>query len=233
MINENEVKSKLALALDVDDLVVATRMARSLQPFFSTIKVGLELFAATGPESVGVFLNLGYSVFLDLKFHDIPTTVKKASKVIGGLGASYLTIHASGGVEMLRAGVEGLAEGALEAGAKVPMALAVTILTSDDQASEHVLADRLSVATQASCGGYVCGSRDLRSAKSLAPGLIAVVPGTRPEGSEAHEQRRSTTPNQAITDGADLLVIGRAVTLADDPVAAAEAIFQAILAQNR
>jgi orotidine-5'-phosphate decarboxylase len=220
-----EVRAKLALALDVDDLVVATRLARMLSPYFSTVKVGLELFSATGPESVGALANLGYDVFLDLKLHDIPTTVRKASKVLGGVGATYLTLHAFGGVEMLRAGVEGLAEGAAEAGATAPTALAVTILTSDGGAPSHILPARLAVALDADCGGYVCAAADLPIAREVAPKLFSVVAGIRPAGSDRHDQTRASTPEEALGNGADLLVIGRAVTQADDPVAAAEGIF--------
>ena len=227
--SEDEARSHLALALDVDDLVVASRLARSMTPYFSTVKVGLELFSATGPESVAVFLNLGYKVFLDLKLHDIPTTVGKSAKVLGGLGVSYLTLHAFGGVEMLRAGVEGLAEGAAETGAAAPKALAVTILTSDDEIPSHVLPQRLKLAMAGKCQGYVCAAQDLPIAKGVSPDLFAVVPGTRPHGADLHDQRRSSTPMEAIANGADLLVIGRPVTLAGDPMKAAEAIFSSIL----
>ncbi len=226
---EDRARSRLALALDVDDLVVASRLARSMTPYFSTVKVGLELFSATGPESVAVFLNQGFKVFLDLKLHDIPTTVGKSAKVLGGLGASYLTLHAFGGVDMLRAGVEGLAEGAAETGAAVPKALAVTILTSDDEAPGHVLPKRLELAMAGGCQGYVCAAVDLPIAKGIAPKLFAAVPGIRPKGADRHDQRRSSTPEEAIANGADLLVVGRPVTLASDPIKAAEALFTSIL----
>ena len=126
-----EVRDRLALALDVDDLVAALRLARNLKPWFATVKVGLELFTASGPDAVASMLNAGFSVFLDLKLHDIPTTVRKSARVVGALGASYLTLHAHGGPAMLRAGVDGLREGAESAGAPVPLAVAVTVLTSD------------------------------------------------------------------------------------------------------
>jgi orotidine-5'-phosphate decarboxylase len=107
-----QTSDRLVLALDVDDLVVALRLAKRLQPYFATAKVGLELFSASGPDAVSSVADLGYDVFLDLKLHDIPTTVRKAARVIGALGTSYLTLHARSGPVMLRAGVEGLAEGA-------------------------------------------------------------------------------------------------------------------------
>jgi orotidine-5'-phosphate decarboxylase len=218
------VQDRLALALDVDDLVVALRMARQLKPYFGVAKVGLELFSANGPDAVAAICEVGYKVFLDVKLHDIPTTVGKAARVLGALGASYLTLHAFGGVPMLRAGVEGLNEGAAAAGLDAPTALAVTILTSDDGAPPHVLGNRVRAAVEGGCGGLVCAAADVKEAKQLAPRLVAVVPGVRPEGAAQNDQARATTPGAAIAAGADLLVIGRAVTAAKDRVAAAEAI---------
>lgn len=224
-----EVRERLAVALDVDDLVAALRLARKLQPYFRVAKVGLELFSAVGPDSIGALRDLGYDVFLDLKLHDIPTTVEKAARVLGSLGASYVTLHAHGGVPMLRAGVTGLAEGATSAGLEVPTALAVTVLTSDDDAPPHIMPKRVMVAAEAGCGGIVCAAPDLRDVRGYAPRLQRVVPGIRPEGSDVHDQRRTSTPRDALEAGADLLVIGRPVTHADDPAAAAEALVAELL----
>ena len=110
------VRGRLALALDVDDAVEAARLARQLRPWFGVAKVGLELFSAAGPEVVQSLIDNGYDVFLDLKMADIPTTVNRAARVLGALGVSYLTLHAFAGSAVLRAGVEGLAEGAEKAG---------------------------------------------------------------------------------------------------------------------
>jgi orotidine-5'-phosphate decarboxylase len=219
-----EVRSKLALALDVDDLVVALRLARELRPWFGTAKVGLELFSTVGPDAVTALSELGYDVFCDLKLHDIPTTVNRAAKVLGSIGASYLTLHAQGGAAMLRAGVDGLAEGAAQAGLDAPIALGVTVLTSDGGAPPHILPKRVLSAVEAGCGGLVCAASDVREARQYAPRLRIVVPGIRPSGAPAHDQARAATPRDAVEAGADLLVIGRAVTAADDPVAAAAAI---------
>lgn len=219
-----EVRDHLALALDVDDLVVAMRLARQLQPYFRVAKVGLELYSAVGPDTMGALTDLGYEVFLDLKLHDIPTTVEKAAKVLGSLGASYLTLHAHGGVPMLRAGVTGLAEGAANAGLEPPMALAVTVLTSDADAPPHIVPKRVMVAAEAGCGGIVCAASDLKDVHEYAPRLHRVVPGIRPAGVDANDQARTATPREALEAGADVLVIGRPVTLAPDPVAAAAAL---------
>ncbi|MGY6502292.1 MAG: orotidine-5'-phosphate decarboxylase [Acidimicrobiales bacterium] len=219
---------QLVLALDTDDLVVAMRLAAELRPFFSTAKVGLELYSAVGPDAIGGLVNLGYDVFCDLKLHDIPTTVNKAATVIGALGASYLTVHTSGGVDMLRAGVEGFAEGARRAELPDPTLLGVTVLTSDADASETTLRQRLGVAIEAGCGGVVCSAPDLPTVRSIGPRLFTLVPGIRPAGTAHDDQARVATPRAAIDAGADLLVIGRAVTQAADPVAAAAAIVESL-----
>jgi orotidine-5'-phosphate decarboxylase len=219
-----QTRDRLVLALDVDDLVLALRLARQLQPWFGTAKVGLELFSASGPDAVSTIADIGYDVFLDLKLHDIPTTVRRAARVIGALGATYLTLHARSGPAMLRAGVEGLTEGAEAAGLPRPMALAVTILTSDGDAPAHILGHRVAAAVEAGCGGMVVAADDVREAKQLAPRLLAVVPGIRMLTSDAHDQARPATPRRALDIGADLLVVGRTVTAAADPEAAAAAV---------
>jgi orotidine-5'-phosphate decarboxylase len=172
--------------------------------------------------------DMGYDVFLDLKLHDIPTTVEKAARVIGALGVKYLTIHAMGGPVMLRAGVEGFQQGAAAAGLGQPIPLAVTVLTSDNDAPEHILPKRIAHAVEAGTGGVICAGTDVALVKQLAPRMKTVVPGTRPPGAPTHDQARVTTPAEAVQAGADVLVIGRAVTAADDPKAAAEALAASI-----
>lgn len=222
------VRDRLVLALDVDDAVEAQRLAKQLNPWFGTAKVGLELFSAAGPRVVQTLIDDGYKVFLDLKIADIPNTVNKAARVLGALGVSYLTLHAFVGPVVLRAAVEGLNEGADRAGLPAPSALAVTILTSDPDAPPHILGKRVAAAAEARCAGVVCAASDVREAKQLAPRLLAVVPGVRPAGSPTHDQARSATPQDAIEAGADLLVIGRAVTAAEDRAAAAEALVKSL-----
>lgn len=220
----DSVRSRLALALDLDDLVEAHRMAAEMRPWFGVTKIGLELFCAAGPDAVGAMRDLGYRVFLDLKLFDIPTQVNRSARVLGALGVDYLTLHARGGIDMLRAGVEGLADGAAGAGLAEPIALAVTVLTSDDDAPAHIVPNRVRVAVEGGCSGLVLASSDLQTARELAPRLKRVVPGIRLPGSPGHDQSRSSTPQEAAANGADLLVIGRTVTAADDPRAAAAAV---------
>ena len=229
MTTMHPARGRLALALDVDDLVVATRLARQLAPWFGTAKVGLELFSAAGPEAIGALADLGFDVFLDVKLHDIPTTVTKAARVLGALGVRYLTLHATGGEVMLRAGVDGLAEGAAGAGLQAPLALAVTILTSDEGAPPHILPKRVAAAIEAGCGGIVCAAADVREAKQYGPRLFAAVPGIRTAGADPDDQARAATPAMALAAGADLLVVGRAVTAAPDRAAAAAHLADSIV----
>lgn len=221
---KHAARDHLALVLDTDDLVAATRLVRTMEPWFGIVKVGLELFSATGPEAVVAMRDLGFGVFCDLKMHDIPTQVGRACRVLGALGVNYVTLHAFGGTDMLRAGVEGLRAGAEAAGVDTPIALAVTVLTSDRDAPAHILPRRVAAAVEAGCGGIVCSPLDVREAKLYAPRLVAVVPGIRLPGSPADDQARTATPGDAIEAGADVLVIGRTVTAADDPLAAARVV---------
>ena len=217
------IRSRLALALDVDDIVEARRMARLLQPWFGVAKVGLELFSAAGPEAIEAMKADGFAVFADLKLLDIPTTVNKAARVMGSLGVSYLTVHTRAGVDHLRAGVEGVAAGASAAGLPAPTCLGITVLTSEP-ADLVALEQRVRIVLDAQCGGLVCSASDLPTVRSVAPNVVTVVPGIRPAGVGVDDQARPATPSSAMGASADVLVIGRAVTHAEDPVAAAIAI---------
>lgn len=226
------IRSRLALALDVDDIVEARRVARRLRPWFGVAKVGLELYSAAGPEAVEAMMDDGFAVFADLKLLDIPTTVNKAARVMGSLGVSYLTVHARAGVDHLRAGVDGLAAGAAAAGLPDPTCLAITVLTSE-AADPEALVERVGFVTETGCGGLVCAASDLPTVRTLAPDVVAVTPGIRPAGVGADDQARPATPTSAIAAGASVLVIGRAVTHADDPTAAAAAIAAEVAAALR
>ena len=217
-----DARQRLALALDVDDLATAVALADRLHPWFGVVKIGLELFTGAGPAAVEALAKPDRRVFLDLKLHDIPTTVGRAARQVGRLGVAYVTLHTAGGVDMLRAGVEGLEAGAAEAGSERPLALGVTVLTSDPDAS--AFPSRLGAAEQGGCGGVVCSVRELPAVKERSR-LLAVVPGIRLPGGAAHDQARVGTPAEAIAAGADLLVVGRAVTGAPDPEAAAAGLF--------
>lgn len=222
-------REHLVLALDVSNLDEAVELAGRLRPWFSVVKVGLELFSADGPLAVDTLLDDGFGVFLDLKLHDIPTTVGRAARRIGSLGVSYATVHAAGGAEMLRAAVEGFEEGwagAVANGHPAPEAgsagiLAVTVLTSDAAIGAELVATRASLAAVCGCLGVVCAASDLPAIASRAPGLLTAVPGIRLAGSSQDDQARAARPYLAIREGADLLVIGRTVTASPSPEDAA------------
>ncbi len=222
------IRRRLALALDVDDLIGALRLARELRPFFGTMKVGLELYSAAGPEAITSLVDLGVDVFADLKLHDIPTTVGRAARVIGALGARYLNMHTAGGVAMVRAGVEGLRAGAAGADLAEPVPLGVTVLTSEPEASTHLLHQRVTIGLDGGCAGFVCGVPAVPVVRQLAPSAWLVTPGIRPEGTPVDDQGRVATPRAALDAGADLLVLGRAITRAERPVEAARALVAAL-----
>ena len=220
----SNIRNRLAVALDTSDLSTALTIAKEVQPNIGIAKIGLQLFSAAGHQAVQAMQDIGMTVFLDIKLHDIPNTVLGASRVIGSLGVRYTTVHAAGGEAMLRAAVNGLREGATDAGLPTPTALAVTVLTSEPNASPELLSQRLATAVTADCGGIVCAATDLPIIRQTDPGIVTVVPGIRPAGVPTHDQGRVATPAEAIRNGASILVIGRAVTAANDPGSAAEAI---------
>jgi orotidine-5'-phosphate decarboxylase len=214
----------LAIALDLDDRAAALELAMKVRPHFAIAKVGLELFSAAGPAVVADLKEAGFSVFVDLKLHDIPTTVERAARALGSLGAELATVHAAGGIEMVRAAVTGFGEGAADAGLSAPTVLGVTVLTSDTEAPPELLRNRVEVLLAAGAGGLVCAADDLLVIRQLAPDLVAVVPGIRPSGTGTDDQARAATPSAAVANGADVLVIGRPVSRAEDPHVAAAAI---------
>jgi orotidine-5'-phosphate decarboxylase len=217
-----EVRHRLALALDVGGPEDAEAVARRLAPWFGIAKVGLELYAEAGPEVIERLRSSGLAVFADLKLYDIPNTVERAARALGRRGVDFLNFPAAGGAALLEAGVAGLAEGAREGGHPPPMALAVTVLTSEADVSGFDT--RLDAAAGAGCDGVVCSAHEIAAVRTRAPGLATMVPGIRMAGDAHHDQARVATPAEAVERGADWLVIGRAVTAADDPEVAAESI---------
>jgi orotidine-5'-phosphate decarboxylase len=222
-------RDRLIVALDVSRAAEARRIVAALGDSVSTYKVGKQLFTAEGPQVVRDLVASGSRVFLDLKFHDIPNTVGAAVREACALGVSMLTVHASGGEKMLRAA----AEAAAKSDGK-PLVLAVTVLTSLDQADLEevgVLGDmsiqvlRLAtLAKRAGCGGIVTSAKETAFVRQRMQDLAILVPGVRPAGSDAGDQARIATPAEAIQAGATFMVVGRPITAAADPVKAARAI---------
>jgi orotidine-5'-phosphate decarboxylase len=218
------------VALDTPDLVHACRIAAAVKPYIGGLKVGLEFVTALGPEGVEAIVDIGLPVFADVKFHDIPTTVAGASRAIASLGVSIFNIHASGGEVMMRAAVE--AAHSVDPQVKV---IGVTVLTSlDDAELEDVgqagpasaQVERLARLARASgLAGVVCSPREIELVRRACGGeFLIVTPGVRPAGADLADQRRVATPAEAVAAGADILVIGRPITGAADPAAAARAI---------
>jgi orotidine-5'-phosphate decarboxylase len=219
-----EARDRVVLGLDVGGLDLALPLARRLAPWFATVKVGFELYAEAGPAAFDAMHDAGFRVFADMKLHDIPNTVARAARVHGRRGVEMLNFHAAGGLEMLRAGVEGYREGAYEAGLPAPVAIGVTVLTSDPDAG--AFAERLALCAAAGCDAVVCSTWEVEAAH--AAGLRTMVPGIRRTGDAPNDQARVATPAEAIARGADWLVIARTVTAADDPEAAAAAVIAEI-----
>ncbi|MGN6173949.1 MAG: orotidine-5'-phosphate decarboxylase [Streptosporangiaceae bacterium] len=217
----------IAVALDAPDLETAARWAALVTPHVSTVKVGLELYLRYGPEVVASIRGAsGVKIFLDLKLHDIPATVTGAARAVARLRPELLTVHAAGGPEVIRAAVEG---------APVTTIAAVTVLTSLNQATlERIgmlgpMSDavrRLAVlAVEAGARGLVCSPQEVAAVRAeVGPDITLITPGVRPVGSSVHDQARTATPEEALRAGANLLVIGRPITGAPDPGAAAAAI---------
>jgi orotidine-5'-phosphate decarboxylase len=215
-----DARDRLVLALDVGGLAAAEAVASIVSEWFGTVKVGMELYAEAGPAAFSRFRDLGFRVFADLKLHDIPTTVARAARVHGRHGVDFLNFHAAGGEVMLAAGVDALREGATDAGLPTPVALGVTVLTSDPDTSTFDA--RLTAAVRAGCDGVVCSAHEVRA--SAAAGMQTMVPGIRSGGADRDDQARIATPASAISEGATWLVIGRTVTAAADPVVAAATV---------
>ena len=217
----------VAVALDAPDLETAARWAAQVTPYVSTVKIGLELYLRYGPEAVASVRGAsGVEIFLDLKLHDIPATVAAAARAVARLRPRLLTVHAAAGP----AAIEAAALAAPDA-----QVVAVTVLTSLSDAdlgriglagpaSEAVL--RLAdLAVAAGARGLVCSPREVAAVRAaVGPQITLITPGVRPAGSEAHDQARTATPEEALRAGADLLVVGRPVTGAADPGAAAAAL---------
>ena len=221
-------RDRLALVLDLPDLEPAEELAKELNQWFGVAKVGLELFSAVGPEAISRLRALDLRVFLDLKLHDIPTTVGRAARVLGRYGATYVNFHAAGGVDMMRAAVEGLSEGARDGGHPGPVPIAVTVLTSDPNTSAFDA--RLHDAIESGCRGVVCAAHEVARVHAARPDFVTIVPGVRFAEDAPNDQARVATPDGAIREGADLLVVGRAVTAADDPRAAAQRVYETVAA---
>lgn len=226
----NDARNRLIVALDLPNAAAAANLVNRLEGTCRWFKVGLELYTAAGPAVLEPLLARGHSVFLDLKLHDIPNTVAGAVRAAATLGVRMLTVHAGGGPAMLAA-----ARAALEGIQNPPLLLAVTVLTSMDQAQVNAVGLERSpaeqvellagMALQAGIHGFVCSPHEVRSLRSLTgPEGVLVTPGIRPENADVNDQSRVATPAAALRAGASYLVVGRPITQSPDPAKTAEAI---------
>ena len=217
----------IAVALDAPDLETAARWAGLVTPHVSTVKIGLELYLRYGPEVVASIRGAsGVRIFLDLKLHDIPATVTSAARAVARLHPDLLTVHAAGGPEVVRAAVQGAPDTTVAA---------VTVLTSLSGADlERIgmlgpMSDAVrrlaGLAVESGARGLVCSPQEVAAVRSeVGPDITLITPGIRPVGASTHDQARTATPEEALRAGANLLVIGRPITGAPDPGAAAAAI---------
>lgn len=228
MTNNND--PKIIVALDYADATSALKLVNQLDPALCKLKIGKELFTAVGPQLIEMLTQAGFGVFLDLKFHDIPNTVAKACSAASNLGVWMLNVHASGGLEMMQAARQAIGNSETK-----PLLIAVTVLTSMNQASLSQIGIQTDLAThvlnlakltqQADLDGVVCSALEatvLR--KQLGPDFCLVTPGIRPANISQNDQSRVVTPEDALKNGASYLVIGRPITQAADPLKALEAI---------
>lgn len=232
----SDLNKKVVIALDYDNQEAALDFVKQLSPDTCRLKVGKEMFTYFGPEFVKQLVAMGFDVFLDLKFHDIPNTVAKAVTAAAELGVWMVNVHASGGLEMMQK-----AKAALESyGEKAPLLIAVTVLTSMDEAQLKRLGVEKSPAEQvmylakltkeAGLDGVVCSAQEAASLKAeLGVDFKLITPGIRPAGADAGDQKRIMTPKLAIEAGSDYLVIGRPITQAADPVATLKSINESLI----
>jgi orotidine-5'-phosphate decarboxylase len=224
------------VALDTPDLSKALAIAHAVKPYVGGLKVGFEFLTALGPSAVREIVATGIPVFADTKFHDIPNTVGGAAREIAKLGAAIFNVHASGGEAMMRAAAE--ESRAINPRMKI---IAVTVLTSMDDSDLEAVGQHGPVAEQvvrlakltksSGLDGVVCSSREIGAIrKACGPDFSLIVPGIRPAGSDVADQKRIMTPSDACRAGADILVIGRPITGAPDPAAAAKAIWDELAA---
>lgn len=239
-INE-KIKEKIVLALDVEEIEEAKALVDELFPYVGTFKVGLQLYTKYGNEVVDYISGKNSNFFLDVKLHDIPNTVQKASENVVLRGANFFNVHATGGLKMMEAAVAGAKAAAEKLGKKQPVILAVTMLTSISQEvmnDEFEIAENVSefairlakLAKKAGMTGVVASSLEARKIKEACGADFKVLcPGIRPAWSAKDDQKRLATPKFAIEEGADYLVIGRAVTKAQNRLEAMKKIYEEIM----
>ena len=232
-------RERLIFALDVEHFGEAQRLVGLLKGHIGLFKVGKQIFTHAGPKVIDMIRRKGEHVFLDLKFHDIPNTVAKASEEAAKLGASMLTVHSMGGYEMMKRAVESSRNVAKQLNVPKPLILAVTILTSLDQATleevgiqtplEEQVIRLATLAKKAGVNGVIASPREISLIRErCGPNFLIVTPGVRPAPATKDDQKRTLTPGEAVRSGADYIVVGRPIKDAEDPAKAADEIVREI-----
>jgi orotidine-5'-phosphate decarboxylase len=233
------MRNPIIAALDVPTAEHAVQLAQSVAPFVGAFKIGSELFTNAGPDIVRQIRATGAAVFLVLKFHDIPNTVAKAVASATRLDLQMLTIHTSGGLEMMRAAENAAQQTASQSGRNAPLVLGVTVLTSSDNTTLSEIGcepnvgkqvERLaSLAVKAGLRGLVCSPLEIIGLRQILPSHVQLVtPGIRTGAEKSDDQKRTLTPREALDAGANWLVIGRPIYAAESPRVAAEAIWKSL-----
>jgi len=233
------MRNPILVALDVPTADAALKLAEQLAPVVGGFKIGSELFTAAGPDIVKRIRELGGMVFLDLKFHDIPNTVAKAVASATRLDVQMLTIHTTGGFEMMRAAEKSAQDAAKSLGLQPPLVLGVTVLTSFNNETlveigceadtEKQVLRLAQLAVKSGLRGLVCSPLEIAALRKILPAHIQLVtPGIRTGEEKADDQKRTLTPREAISAGANWLVIGRPIYAAENPRAAAEKILESL-----
>ena len=229
---ENFWGASIFCALDTVDVAAAVSLAKALVGTVGGMKLGLEFFSSNGAKGFNAVAETGMPIFLDLKFHDIPNTVAGAIRAVAPLGPKILTVHTLGGADMMRRAADTAAEEAAKLGKNKPSVIGVTMLTSMDDADAAAIGVATSVQNQVvrlaelaaenGLDGIVCSPKEIALVRAVTPpDFKLIVPGIRPEGSAAGDQKRVMTPLAARKAGADILVIGRPITQAENPAQAA------------
>ncbi len=241
---DQNIKNRLMLALDVDTIDEAKELVDLLNPYFGTFKVGLQLFCQNGIEIIKYIKEKNSNFFMDVKLHDIANTIERASYNIVKNGASFFNVHAFGSIEMMKSAKKGALIAARDFNLDIPKILAVTVLTSID---EKILNNELMIKAHSSdlvlqlalnakiagLDGVVASANEIKLIKKeLGDDFIVLTPGIRPKFSINDEQKRTATPKKAFCDGADYIVLGRAITKANDKIEAIKKVYSEIQGEN-
>ena len=229
-------QNRLIVALDVDNVEKAIHLTKLLSPYVGAFKVGMQLYNSVGPEVIYTLKKLGANIFVDLKLHDIPNTVAQASRVLTSHGANILNVHAAGGKEMMQSAAQAVYKEAIDKGLSRPLVIAVTVLTSinlqvfkEEIGFAGEIEDKVvawaKLAQAAGLDGVVASPQEINAIRqACGPKFVIITPGIRPSGEAMYDQKRVTTPKEAIAAGATYIVVGRPITASSNPIEAAKSI---------